>query len=82
MIRRSLQISGVYIEAGQSLGIYFIFMGVPRCVTYFRGMTKCDRREGGLSKLVKNSVTYFMDAVIHTHAHAHKQAHIIYRVYL
>src|SRR6218665_2440910 len=29
-------------------------MGCPRCVT------KCDRGKGG-SKLVKNSVTYFMD---------------------
>src|SRR6218665_3836795 len=37
--------------------------GGPRCVTYFRGDTeKCDRgpEEGG-SKLVKISVTYFMD---------------------
>src|SRR6218665_1060406 len=38
--------------------------GGPRRVTYFRGVpgcvTKCDR-EGGGSKLAKNSVTYFMD---------------------
>src|SRR6218665_3360008 len=36
----------------------------PRCVTYFmrgvsRCVTKCDRGRG--SKLVQNSVTYFMD---------------------
>ena len=37
--------------------------GGPRCVTYFGGVprcvTKCDRERG--SKLVQNSVTYFMD---------------------
>src|SRR6218665_1713736 len=36
----------------------------PRCVTYFRGVprcvTMCDRGKGE-SKLVRNSVTYFMD---------------------
>ena len=38
-------------------------IGSPRCVTYFREVprcvTKCDR--GRVSKLVQNSVTYFMD---------------------
>src|SRR6218665_116614 len=44
------------------LFVLLIIEGGSRCVTYFRGVprcvTKCDR---GASKLVKNSVTYFMD---------------------
>jgi len=39
-------------------------IGGPRCVTYFRwGPEMCDKvwQGGGASKLVRNSVTYFMD---------------------
>ena len=45
-----------------SLNIYF--RGGSEDVTYFRGprfVTDCGRREGGGVKVVKNSVTYFMD---------------------
>jgi len=48
----------VHIEASQSLG------GVFRDVTYFMGCFEmCDKvTEGrGVSKLAKNSMTYFMD---------------------
>jgi len=34
--------------------------GFPKCVTYFKGVTICVTWGGG-SKLVQNSVTYFMD---------------------
>jgi len=37
--------------------------GGPRCVTYFKGsrdVAVCDRGKGE-SKMVQNSVTYFMD---------------------
>src|SRR6218665_3755998 len=46
-----------------TLHVLLKIKGVPRCMTYFRGgprcVTMCDR--GGESKLVQNSVTYFMD---------------------
>src|SRR6218665_1274764 len=43
----------------------------PRCVTYFKGVRRCvtkyDRGRG--SKLVKNSMTYFMDGPLNAFAH-------------